>query len=105
MAGQLEASDEAITKFVNNCRDRHTALQAAITALNTKSDQTTATWSGAARQAFDTFMDSYFAQARKLSDQLDQTSDKLATAGKKFTEQDQAFAQQVASQASSLDLP
>ncbi|MEU7631946.1 WXG100 family type VII secretion target [Nocardia sp. NPDC049190] len=105
MAGQLEASDEAITKFVNNCRQRHQDLQAAITTLNSKSDQTTATWSGAARQAFDTFMDNYFAQARKLNDQLDQTSDKLAHAGRKFSDQDQQFAQQVAAQASSLDLP
>ncbi|MFI6216351.1 WXG100 family type VII secretion target [Nocardia brasiliensis] len=105
MAGQLEASEEAIRKFTENCRQRHSDLQASITALNAKSDATTATWSGAARGAFDTLMDNYFAQAKKLNDQLDQTSDKLAHAGAKFADQDQQFAQQVAAQASSLDLP
>ncbi|MFG1794343.1 WXG100 family type VII secretion target [Nocardia sp. NPDC049149] len=105
MAGQLQADGDAIAKFTENCRQRHLDLQNAITALNAKSDSTTSTWSGAARGAFDTFMDNYFAQARKLNDQLDQTADKLATAGKKFVEQDEQFAQQVTSQASSLDLP
>ncbi|WP_433661753.1 WXG100 family type VII secretion target [Nocardia sp. CA-128927] len=105
MAGQLEANDEAIAKFADNCRQRHLDLQNAITALNTKSDDTTATWQGQARAAFDSLMDNYFAQARKLNDQLDQTSDKLTKAGKAFSAQDEQFAQQVAAQASSLDLP
>ncbi|KAA8886442.1 WXG100 family type VII secretion target [Nocardia colli] len=105
MAGQLEANNEIIKKFADNCRDRHAALQNAITALNTKSDDTTATWSGQARAAFDSLMDNYFAQAKKLNDTLDQTADKLTKAGHAFAAQDEQFAQQVSQQASSLTLP
>ncbi|MFE9582179.1 WXG100 family type VII secretion target [Nocardia sp. NPDC006044] len=105
MAGQLQADNILIEKFAQNCSDRHTALQNAITALNTRSDETTATWSGQARKAFDALMDAYFEQARRLNDTLDQTSDSLRKAGKSFAAQDEQFAQQVSQQASSLTLP
>ncbi|GAA5081701.1 MULTISPECIES: WXG100 family type VII secretion target [Nocardia] len=105
MAGQLEASETLIAEFAKNCRDRHNALQNSITALNAKSDDTTATWKGQARAAFDSLMDNYFAQARKLNDTLDQTADKLTKAGQAFAAQDEQFAQQVTQQASSLNLP
>ncbi|WP_405167208.1 WXG100 family type VII secretion target [Nocardia sp. NBC_01499] len=105
MAGQLQADHIVIEKFAQNCSDRHIALQNAITALNTRSDETTATWTGQARAAFDTLMDNYFAQARKLNDALDQTADNLRKAGKSFAAQDEQFAQQVSQQASSLTLP
>lgn len=105
MAGQLEAKEPAITAFADNCAKRHHALGVAIQALNRKSDDTTATWSGQARTAFDALMDAYFEQARKLNDTLDQTGDSLRKAGKAFVAQDEQFAQQVSQQASSLHLP
>ncbi|MFF3224915.1 WXG100 family type VII secretion target [Nocardia suismassiliense] len=105
MAGQLEANETLIAKFAQNARDRHLELVKAIQMLDTKSDETTRTWQGQARGAFDALMDNYFAQARKLNDTLDQTADKLTKAGQAFAAQDEQFAQQVAQQASSLNLP
>ncbi|PXX66534.1 WXG100 family type VII secretion target [Nocardia tenerifensis] len=105
MAGQLSADKELIAKFAQNCRDRHQALETAVRLLDGKKDETVATWSGQAKQAFDQLMESYFAQARKLNDALDQTADKLTKAGQSFAAQDEQFAQQVSQQASSLTLP
>lgn len=105
MAGQLQADHTAIERFADNCGKRHAALVQAIQALDTKSDETTRTWSGQARKAFDALMDAYFEQARKLNDALDQTSDSLRKAGKSFVAQDEQFAQQVSQQTSSLTLP
>ncbi|WP_159080135.1 WXG100 family type VII secretion target [Nocardia suismassiliense] len=105
MAGQLQANHEAITAFEKNCRDRHKDLMDRISALDIKSDMTTQSWSGQARAAFDSLMDNYFAQARKLNDALDQTADNLRKAGQAFVAQDEQFAQQVTQQASSLTLP
>ncbi|MEV0551500.1 WXG100 family type VII secretion target [Nocardia salmonicida] len=105
MAGQLDASNEKIGEFAKDIKQRHLDLMTAIRTLKAKEDQTTATWSGGARTAFDSFMERYYFQADKLNDKLLETSEKLVKAGSKYEEQDTDFAQQVKAQVSSLDLP
>ncbi|MFF0542608.1 WXG100 family type VII secretion target [Nocardia thailandica] len=105
MAGQLDASNQAIGDFAKEVTQKHSDLLNAIKALKTKEDQTTATWSGNARAAFDSFMERYYFQADKLNDKLLDTSEKLIKAGSKYEDQDTDFAQQVKTQVSSLDLP
>ncbi|WP_194825944.1 WXG100 family type VII secretion target [Nocardia sp. XZ_19_231] len=105
MAGQLSASKEAIDDFVKTSEQRHLDLVNGIKALKTLEDQTTATWSGGARAAFDSFMERYYFQADKLNDKLLETCENLRNAGKQYDEQDHDFASQVKAQVSSLDLP
>ncbi|MFI6171586.1 WXG100 family type VII secretion target [Nocardia sp. NPDC051052] len=105
MAGQLSANQDVIRDFANNCRDRHRDLETAVKLLAGRKEDTVATWSGQAKEAFNNLMNSYFEQARKLNDALDQTADKLTKAGQAFAAQDEQFAQQVKQQASSLTLP
>ncbi|MFC9661416.1 WXG100 family type VII secretion target [Nocardia sp. NPDC127606] len=105
MAGQLSASATEIDNFVKTSESKHQDLVTAIQALKTLEDQTTATWSGGARAAFDSFMERYYFQADKLNDKLLETCENLRNAGKKYDEQDHDFASQVKAQVSSLDLP
>ncbi|MFE3545501.1 WXG100 family type VII secretion target [Nocardia sp. NPDC059177] len=105
MAGQLNASNEDIGNFAKDIEKRHGDLIVAIRTLKQKEDTTTATWSGAARVAFDSFMERYYYQADKLNDKLLETSEKLVKAGSQYESQDTEFAQRVKDQVSSLDLP
>jgi len=105
MAGQLSASNDDIRTFANTAKQKHLDLLNAIKALKVKEDLTTATWSGTARSAFDSFMERYYFQADKLNDKLMETTEALIKAGSKYEDQDTQFAQQVKDQVSSLDLP
>ncbi|MFD3428799.1 WXG100 family type VII secretion target [Nocardia fluminea] len=105
MAGQLSASAIEIDAFVKDSEKRHLDLVNAIKGLRSFEEQTTATWSGGAREAFDSFMERYYYQADKLNDKLVETCESLRNAGKKYEEQDHDFASKVKDQVSSLDLP
>ncbi|MGW5315357.1 WXG100 family type VII secretion target [Nocardia thailandica] len=105
MAVKSSTSPQEIEAFANDAKQKHHDLLTAIRALKTKEDQTTATWSGGARQAFDSFMERYYFQADKLNDKLLETTDSLLKAAKQFESQDEDFSAQVKAQVSSLDLP
>jgi len=105
VAGQLSASNEDIGKFANDVKQRHLDLLNAIKTLKAHEETTTATWSGTARSAFDSFMERYYFQADKLNDKLVETAEKLVKAGSNYEDHDTQFAQQVSKQVSSLDLP
>ncbi|WP_278264950.1 WXG100 family type VII secretion target [Nocardia sp. AG03] len=105
MAGQLSADHTQIADFAKDIEKRHSDLILAIRALKQKEDTTTATWSGAARIAFDSFMERYYYQADKLNDKLLETSEKLVKAGSDYEAKDTEFADRVKNSVSSLDLP
>lgn len=105
MAVKASTSPQEIQTFANDCKQKHDDLMTAIRALKAKEDQTTATWSGNARQAFDSFMERYYFQADKLNDKLLQTTDSLLKSAKQFEDQDADFSAKVQQQVSSLDLP
>lgn len=105
MAIKASASAQEITDFANNAKQRHQDLVEHIRSVQTLEEQTTATWSGQARAAFDQFMERYYLQAGKLNDKLAQTADNLLTSAKQYDTHDQDFHAKVNAQASSLDLP
>ncbi|GAA5067423.1 WXG100 family type VII secretion target [Nocardia callitridis] len=107
MAGQLNASNELIKQKAKEFQDQHNSLMAAIRQLKTDEDNVTngANWQGAARDAFNAFMERYYVQADKLNDKLMETSEKLIKAGSSYEDQDTDFASKVQAQVSSLDLP
>ncbi|MFQ6324551.1 WXG100 family type VII secretion target [Nocardia sp. NBC_01009] len=106
-AGHLEASPELIAQKAKEFQEQHNSLMIAIRTLKADEDNVTngANWQGAARDAFNAFMERYYFQADKLNDKLMETSEKLIKAGSSFESQDTDFAQQVQAQVSSLDLP
>ncbi|MFC9474218.1 WXG100 family type VII secretion target [Nocardia sp. NPDC055002] len=105
MAVKASVNAEAVKTFAHGCEDKHAALVKAIRDLKTFEDQLTATWTGEAKFAFDSFMERYYFQADKLNDKLLQTVENLMTTSGKFTNADEAFRDTVASHTSSLDLP
>ncbi|UFT00271.1 WXG100 family type VII secretion target [Nocardia huaxiensis] len=102
---KASVSKEAIDTFADECARQHEDLYKAIRTLKAREDETTATWSGGARVAFDSFMERYYYQADKLNDKLLETSESLRRAGREYETQDDERAQQVRAQVSSLDLP
>lgn len=105
MAVKATTQLEEIRTFATKSKDQHDQLMSAIQRLKAREDATTATWSGNARVAFDSFMERYYFQADKLNDKLLQTTDSILKAAEQFEAEDQAFSDQVQKQVSSLDLP
>ena len=87
----LLASPDEIRTFSQAMHDRHAQLAEAISRVDQQSDMTTATWQGMARNAFDGFMDRYFALARELNNQLQATADGVAQAGAAIGGADEQF--------------
>ncbi|MGF6884066.1 WXG100 family type VII secretion target [Nocardia sp. GAS34] len=105
MAGQLLADHAAMDAFKQKMEDAHQKLIAHIQATKADQERTTQTWSGAARGAFDTFMERYYEQAQAMNNKLANTAESLMKAGKDYAAQDEQFQQDIAKQNSSLDLP
>ncbi|MGC4992953.1 WXG100 family type VII secretion target [Nocardia salmonicida] len=95
--------DSEVVRFV----DRHGQIADAIKALKTREDMITdgSNWKGAARDAFNQFMERYYFQADKMNDQLMQTSENLRKMSGTLTDHDSEFSAKVNQQVSSLDLP
>ncbi|WP_329415683.1 WXG100 family type VII secretion target [Nocardia vinacea] len=105
--GKLEASPELIRQKAQEFQEQHDSLMAAIRQLKTDEDNMTngANWQGAARDAFNAFMERYYYQADKMNDKLAETAEKLVKMGTSFQDQDDEFSSKVHAQVSSLDLP
>jgi WXG100 family type VII secretion target len=93
----LLASPDQIRKFSQDMHDKHAQIAETIARVDQQSDMTTATWQGQARNAFDNFMDRYFALARELNNQLQSTADDVARAGAAIGGADEQFHSQVSS--------
>lgn len=102
-SAELEGLDSEVVRFVK----RHDAIAAEITKLKAIEDGITegSNWKGAARQAFNAFMERYYFQADKMNDQLMETAESLRKMSGILSEHDEAFSAQVTEQVSSLDLP
>lgn len=105
MAIKASASAQDITNFANNAKQRHQDLIEHIRSVQLLEEQTTATWSGQARAAFDGFMVQYYEQARKLNDKLSETAENLQTSANQYDTHDQDFRAKVSAQAAGMDLP
>ncbi|MFD3592296.1 WXG100 family type VII secretion target [Nocardia sp. NPDC058640] len=102
-SAEIDGLDSEVARFVQ----RHDQIADAIKSLRTLEDEITtgSNWKGAARDAFNAFMERYYYQADKMNDQLMQTSENLRKMSGTLTDHDQAFSAQVNAQVSSLDLP
>ena len=100
----LKASPAEIQKFSSDMHDKHGQLISLINQVKANEDATTATWSGEARGAFDSFMERYYELARQMNNQLQQTADNVASAGKTFEGADQSHSADIANASSSLNL-
>ncbi|WP_446224435.1 WXG100 family type VII secretion target [Nocardia sp. IBHARD005] len=100
---EIDGLDSEVARFVQ----RHDEIAAAIKALKALEDGITtgSNWQGAARDAFNAFMERFYFQADKMNDQLMQTSENLRKMSGTLTDHDVAFKGQVDAQMSSLDLP
>lgn len=105
MAGKLTADLPAMDKFSKEMDDAHQMLITHIQQTKSDQERTTATWSGQARGAFDTFMERYYEQAQAMNNKLANTVESLMKAAKDYGQQEERFAQDIAKQNSSLDLP
>ncbi|MFI1240406.1 WXG100 family type VII secretion target [Nocardia salmonicida] len=102
-SAEIDGLDSEVARFVQ----RHDQIAIAIKGLKNTEDLVTngSNWKGAARDAFNQFMERYYFQADKMNDQLMQTSENLRKMSGTLTDHDQAFSSQVNAQVSSLDLP
>lgn len=105
MAGQFDASPELMDRFSKDMDAQHQKLIAHIQSTKNDQEHTTASWSGAARGAFDTFMERYYEQAQAMNNKLASTVDALMKTSKEYAKSDETFQQDIAKQNSSLDLP
>ncbi|MEV6658711.1 WXG100 family type VII secretion target [Nocardia fluminea] len=105
MAVKASVDAEAVKTFAQGCEDKHARLVQEIVKLKNLEDRLTASWSGEAKMAFDSFMERYYFQADKLNDKLLQTVENLATTSGRFSNADQVFKESVTTHANSLDLP
>jgi len=105
MAGQLTVTLPELDRFKQQMEDAHQKLITHIQSTKSDQERTTATWSGGARAAFDTFMERYYEQAQAMNNKLANTVESLMKAGKDYGAQDDQFQQDIAKQNSSLDLP
>lgn len=105
MAGQLSASIPQMDKFKQEMEQAHGNLIKHIQMTKGDQEQTTASWSGQARAAFDTFMERYYEQAQAMNNKLANTAESLMKASKDYSAQDEQFQQDISKQNSSLDLP
>ncbi|MBY8857930.1 WXG100 family type VII secretion target [Nocardia sp. CA2R105] len=105
MAGKLEANVDQMNTFSKNMEDQHQKLITHIQSTKADQEQTTASWSGQARSAFDQFMERYYEQAQAMNNKLSTTVDSLMKAADNYSKQDEDFQQQISKQNSSLDLP
>lgn len=105
--GNFAADTEGINAKAKEFQEQHNSLMLAIRQLKTDEDNVTngANWQGAARDAFNAFMERYYFQADKMNDQLMQTSENLLKMSTSFSDQTNDFASKVQAQVSSLDLP
>ncbi len=105
--GNFVADTEGINAKAKEFMEQHNSLSAAISQLKSDEDNVTngANWQGAARDAFNAFMERYYYQASKMNDQLMQTADNLLKMSNQFSDQTQDFASKIQTQVSSLDLP
>ena len=100
----LKASPAEIQKFSSSMHDKHGQLINLINQVKSNEDATTATWSGEARGAFDSFMERYYELARQMNDKLQATADNVASAGKSFEGADQSHSSDIHSASSSLNI-
>lgn len=100
----LKASPEEIARFAGEMEKRHGDLVNMINQVKANEDGTTATWSGYARASFDQFMERYYGLARQLNDQLANTADSVAAAGRRYGAADSDYSSAIAGKASSLDM-
>lgn len=107
MVDNLQADTSGILDQAKKFRDQHDNLLTAIRQLKSDEDNMTngSNWQGAARDAFNAFMERYYYQADKMNDQLMQTAEKLMKVSGTLTDSDSDFSRQVQAQVSSLDLP
>ncbi|APE33299.1 hypothetical protein BOX37_04190 [Nocardia mangyaensis] len=91
--------------FAKEVEKKHGDLVGAIVKLKGQEDFLTATWQGTARNAFDTFMETYYRQADRMNDQLAQTAESLIKVGSDYEAQDVEYSSRISNQVSSLDLP
>ncbi|MBA4857711.1 WXG100 family type VII secretion target [Nocardia farcinica] len=105
--GNFVADTAAINAKAKEFQEQHNNLMLAIRQLKTDEDNVTngANWQGAARDAFNAFMERYYFQADRMNDKLMETSEKLLKMSGQFNEHDQDHASKVQAQVSSLDLP
>ncbi|MGW4736704.1 WXG100 family type VII secretion target [Nocardia xishanensis] len=103
----FSADTEGINAKAKQFQEQHDRLMQAIRQLKSDEDNVTngANWQGAARDAFNAFMERYYFQADKMNDKLMETSEKLLKMSSSFSEHDQDHAAKVQAQVSSLDLP
>ncbi|WP_067861457.1 WXG100 family type VII secretion target [Nocardia shimofusensis] len=107
MTNNFVADTGAINAKAKEFLDQHSALMASIRQLKTDEDNVTngANWQGAARDAFNAFMERYYFQADKMNDKLMETAQNLMKVSGQVSDHDTDFASQVQTQVSSLDLP
>jgi WXG100 family type VII secretion target len=101
------ADTEGINQKAKEFQEQHNSLMLAIRTLKADEDHVTngANWQGAARDAFNAFMERYYYQADKMNDKLMETADNLLKMSGQFSDHDQDHARKVQAQVSSLDLP
>ncbi|GAB2669973.1 WXG100 family type VII secretion target [Nocardia goodfellowii] len=104
---QFVATTEEINAKAKEFQEQHDRLMASIRTLKSDEDNVTngANWQGAARDAFNAFMERYYVQADKMNDKLMETADKLFKMSNSFDENVNDHAAKVQAQMSSLDLP
>jgi|GEM_PF-6572235 len=105
MAGQLNASPQLMDDFSKKMDTTHGSLLTHISSTKADQEHTTASWSGGARGAFDTFMERYYEQAQAMTNKLASTVDALMKTSKAYAQSDETFQQDIAKHNSSLDLP
>ncbi|RBO88870.1 WXG100 family type VII secretion target [Nocardia puris] len=107
MSNGVNTDTAALSVKAKEFREQHDSLMIAIRTLKADEDAVTngANWQGAARDAFNAFMERYYFQADKMNDKLMETADKLLKMSGSFNDQDQDHAAKVQAQVSSLDLP
>ncbi|MBL1075124.1 WXG100 family type VII secretion target [Nocardia sp. 2] len=91
MAAKLGVETENLRTFASECEQQHGVLEANIGRFKKTEDDITATWTGSARDAFNAFMERYYAQAEKVNDKLLETVESLMKTSGHFSEQDQVF--------------
>ncbi|WP_194817402.1 WXG100 family type VII secretion target [Nocardia sp. XZ_19_385] len=104
---QFVATTEEINAKAKEFQEQHDRLMQSIRTLKADEDNVTngANWQGAARDAFNSFMERYYVQADKMNDKLMETSEKLLKMSNSFDENVNDHASKVQAQMSSLDLP
>jgi WXG100 family type VII secretion target len=103
--GKLEATPALIRQKAQEFQQQHDAIMGHIKALKAEEDHLSSMWDGAARNAFNSFMERYYFQADKMNDKLAQTGESLLQMSNKFEDSDLDFSTKVNAQVSSLDLP